>query len=138
MLTCRVFAEIVTTYICITHGYFTRQYALSVSIRLCQFWRTETSWLMQIVRGLCHALCFSRCNAPLYNHMDFLPGGDLFSIIENESSLDQTGVKFYMAKVALGLNDLHQIGYVHRDLKPDNVLIAHNGHTKLVDFKVAA
>ena len=45
-------------------------------------------------------------------------------------------MKFYIAEVVSVLNDLHQMGYVHRDLKPDNMLIAHNGHTELVDFAI--
>jgi len=42
--------------------------------------------------------------------------------------------RFYLAEMAAGLSDLHQLGFVHRDLKPDNVLITRSGHIKLVDF----
>ena len=74
----------------------------------------------------------------LYIVMDFFPGGDLFSIIEKEEGLDETAVKFYLAEIASGLNDLHCLGFVHRDVKPENVLIAGSGHVRLVDFGVAA
>ena len=37
-----------------------------------------------------------------------------------------------------GLHDLHELGFAHRDVKPENVLIAINGHIKLVDFGSAA
>lgn len=74
----------------------------------------------------------------LYIVMDFFPGGDLFSILEKEQDLDEDAVKFYLAEIASGLNDLHQLGFVHRDVKPENVLIAQNGHVRLVDFGVAA
>ena len=74
----------------------------------------------------------------LYIVMDFFPGGDLFGIIEKEEGLDEAGVKFYLAEIASGLNDLHQLGFVHRDVKPENVLIARSGHVRLVDFGVAA
>lgn len=74
----------------------------------------------------------------LYIVMDFFPGGDLFSIIEKEEGLDEAAVRFYLAEVAAGLNDLHRLGFVHRDVKPENVLIARSGHVRLVDFGVAA
>lgn len=46
--------------------------------------------------------------------------------------------RFYLAETAAGLHDLHELGFVHRDVKPENVLIARSGHIKLVDFGSAA
>ena len=43
-----------------------------------------------------------------------------------------------MSEIAAGLDDLHQLGFVHRDVKPENVLISRSGHIKLVDFGSAA
>ena len=45
---------------------------------------------------------------------------------------------FYLAEIAAGLKDLHTLGFVHRDVKPENVIITRTGHTKLVDFGSAA
>ena len=42
--------------------------------------------------------------------------------------------KFYIAELTLALDAIHQIGYVHRDIKPDNMLMDTKGHLKLADF----
>ena len=42
--------------------------------------------------------------------------------------------KFYIAELVLAVDAVHCIGYVHRDVKPDNMLIDCRGHLKLADF----
>lgn len=46
--------------------------------------------------------------------------------------------RFYLSEIIVGLHDLHELGFVHRDVKPENVLISRTGHIKLVDFGSAA
>eukprot|EP00052_Salpingoeca_macrocollata_P025621 m.233530 g.233530 ORF g.233530 m.233530 type:complete len:1276 (-) comp22456_c0_seq10:102-3929(-) len=68
--------------------------------------------------------------------MDFCSGGDLVNLMENYE-LSEAWVRFYVAEVYLALCDLHDMGYCHRDIKPDNVLLDSKGHVKLVDFGAA-
>ncbi|XP_074015942.1 citron Rho-interacting kinase isoform X1 [Numenius arquata] len=75
----------------------------------------------------------------LYLVMEYQPGGDLLSLLNRyEDQLDESMVQFYLAELILAIHSVHQMGYVHRDVKPENVLIDRTGHIKLVDFGSAA
>ena len=70
----------------------------------------------------------------LYLVMEYLIGGDLSSLLQGFTRLDESWAQFYTAEIAVALDYLHSHGIVHRDLKPDNVLIDSKGHIKLTDF----
>ncbi|XP_055833113.1 probable serine/threonine protein kinase IRE4 isoform X2 [Solanum dulcamara] len=70
----------------------------------------------------------------LYLVMEYLNGGDLFSLLKKVGFLEEDVARTYVAELVLALEYLHSLGIVHRDLKPDNILIAQDGHIKLTDF----
>ncbi|KAK6938801.1 Protein kinase domain [Dillenia turbinata] len=70
----------------------------------------------------------------LYLVMEYLNGGDLYSLLRKVGCLEEDVARIYVAELVLALEYLHSLGIVHRDLKPDNILIAHDGHIKLTDF----
>lgn len=75
----------------------------------------------------------------LYLVMDYHPGGDLLSLLDRyDGTFSEDMSRFYMAEVAIAIHALHTMGYVHRDIKPDNILIDRCGHIKLADFGSAA
>merc|ERR1712113_1309184 len=73
----------------------------------------------------------------LYLVMEYCGGGDLMTILMREDILSENQTKFYIAELAVAINAVHELDFVHRDLKPDNILIANNGHVKLSDFGLA-
>lgn len=70
----------------------------------------------------------------LYLVMEYLPGGDLMSLLMRKDILSEEEGQFYMAESVLSVEAVHKLNYVHRDLKPDNILVDIKGHIKLSDF----
>lgn len=66
--------------------------------------------------------------------MEYLPGGDLLSLMIRNGPFDEDLAKFYVAEMTLAINALHTMGYVHRDIKPENICLDRFGHLKLADF----
>lgn len=74
-------------------------------------------------------------NSNLYLIMDYYPGGDLMTLISKfDEQLPEHMARFYIAEMIVAIESLHQLRYVHRDIKPDNILLDRHGHIKLADF----
>ena len=68
---------------------------------------------------------------------EYVGGGDLYKMLTRFQSFPLEWCKIYTAEVALALSHVHDLGYIYRDLKTENVLIATDGHIKLGDFGTA-
>ena len=74
----------------------------------------------------------------IYFVLEYMGGGDLYGHMASlHSPLAQEQVRIAAAEIALAIDQLHQLGYMYRDLKAENVLIASDGHLKLADFGLA-
>ena len=70
----------------------------------------------------------------LYLVMEFLPGGDFMTLLIKKDILTEDEGRFYGAEMVLAIEAVHSMNYIHRDLKPDNILMDKEGHLKLTDF----
>jgi serine/threonine protein kinase len=70
----------------------------------------------------------------LYLVMEYLPGGDLYSVLQNIGSLPEAQAKIYAAQIVSALEFLRSSRVINRDLKPDNILVDSAGRLKLTDF----
>jgi len=73
----------------------------------------------------------------LYLVMEYLPGGDLMNLLIQKDILTEKEAKFYISELILAIESIHNLDCIHRDIKPDNILIDKNGHIKLSDFGLA-
>ena len=70
----------------------------------------------------------------LYFVMDYIPGGDMMSLLIKFGIFEEPLARFYIAELVLAIESVHRMGFIHRDIKPDNILIDKDGHIKLTDF----
>lgn len=92
---------------------------------------TKSPWLTQLLYAF---------QDPVYIYlaMEFIPGGDFRTLLNNSGVLKEEHARFYISEMFLSVNSLHKLGYIHRDLKPENFLIDSIGHVKLTDFGLAS
>ncbi|KAM3272025.1 hypothetical protein ACQJBY_042304 [Aegilops geniculata] len=70
----------------------------------------------------------------LYLVMEYLPGGDMMTLLMRKDTLTEDESSFYVAETILAIESIHKHNYIHRDIKPDNLLLDRTGHLKLSDF----
>ncbi|XP_020584968.1 serine/threonine-protein kinase 38-like [Phalaenopsis equestris] len=78
--------------------------------------------------------CSFQDNEFLYLIMEYLPGGDMMTLLMRKDILTEDEARFYVGEAVLAIESIHKHNYIHRDIKPDNLLLDRNGHLKLSDF----
>ncbi|KAG8930320.1 hypothetical protein FRC02_004362 [Tulasnella sp. 418] len=91
---------------------------------------TKTPWLVRLLYAF-------QDTQHVYLAMEYVPGGDFRTLLNNSGVLKEEHARFYIAEMFTGVNELHKLGYIHRDLKPENFLVDGTGHVKLTDFGLA-
>jgi tRNA A-37 threonylcarbamoyl transferase component Bud32 len=88
---------------------------------------SENSWIVTLYYSF-------QDSTHLYMVMEYLPGGDLMGLLMKKDTFTETETIFYVAEISKAIASVHALGYIHRDLKPDNILLDWNGHIKLIDL----
>uniref|UniRef100_A0A6P7F7B7 Rho-associated protein kinase let-502 n=1 Tax=Diabrotica virgifera virgifera TaxID=50390 RepID=A0A6P7F7B7_DIAVI len=125
----------------VRHKYTRRVYAMKRLSKADLIKRSDSAFFWEERYIMAHArsewivqLHFAFQDAKhLYMVMDYMPGGDIVNLMSNYD-IPETWAKFYTMEVVLALDIIHSMGFVHRDVKPDNMLLDKYGHLKLADF----
>ncbi|KAJ2931136.1 hypothetical protein H1R20_g5909, partial [Candolleomyces eurysporus] len=91
---------------------------------------TKTPWLVSLLYAF-------QDPEHVYLAMEYVPGGDFRTLLNNSGVLKEEHARFYISEMFAAVNELHKLGYIHRDLKPENFLVDGTGHVKLTDFGLA-
>ena len=83
--------------------------------------------------------CAMETGSKVYFLMETCDGGELYALLnaQPDGRLRESHVIFYVSEVLVALQYIHLMGFVYRDLKPENVLIHSSGHIKLTDFDLS-
>lgn len=73
---------------------------------------TKTSWLVRLLYAFQDA-------QHVYLAMEYVPGGDFRTLLNNSGVLKEEHARFYISEMFVAVNELHKLGYIHRDLKPE-------------------
>lgn len=90
----------------------------------------KSQWIIQLTASFQDA-------HNLYLVMDYMIGGDFLSFLVRKDILSEEATKWYIAEMILCVEESHRLGWIHRDVKPDNFLISASGHLKISDFGLA-
>jgi serum/glucocorticoid-regulated kinase 2 len=100
--------------------------------------KTEQKILTHVNHPFLVGLDFAfQTESRLYFVMEFMKGGELYTLLRRHKRLSEAQAKFYAACVTMGLGHLHNSNFIYRDLKLENILLDDSGYAKLIDFGLA-
>mmetsp|Transcript_24701 Transcript_24701/g.30836 ORF Transcript_24701/g.30836 Transcript_24701/m.30836 type:complete len:134 (+) Transcript_24701:640-1041(+) len=76
-------------------------------------------------------------NTHVYLTFEYVQGGEIFRLLRRENLFPNDVALFYITEIVLALEYLHKQKIAYRDLKPENLLVAADGHMKITDFGFA-
>lgn len=88
-------------------------------------------------KNICRMFDLNEHEGSQYISMEYVPGEDLKSLIKRVGYLPSGKVISIGKQICQGLSEAHTLGVIHRDLKPQNIMIDKNGNAKIMDFGIA-
>jgi serine/threonine protein kinase/tetratricopeptide (TPR) repeat protein len=111
---------------------------IAADIRTIERFRNELKTARQIShKNVCRMYHFGKDEGAFYITMEYVRGEDLKSMIRMMSRLSPGQTVSIAKQVCEGLAEAHRLGVIHRDLKPQNIMIDRDGNVKIMDFGIA-
>ena len=96
--------------------------------------RHRQTWSVTL---LCHCLDVSRAGEAPYLVMEYVEGETLQQVLDRDGAVPFGTAAEYVAQAAAGLQHAHEKGFVHRDIKPGNLIRDRSGTVKILDMGLA-
>jgi len=107
-------------------------------MKTIQRFRNELKYARKIAhKNVCRMYDFNEEQEAPYITMEYVAGEDLKSFIERSGKLTEEKAIVIAKDVCEGLAEAHRLGVVHRDLKPQNIMIDKDGNARIMDFGIA-
>ncbi|HOW85020.1 MAG TPA: serine/threonine-protein kinase [Candidatus Aminicenantes bacterium] len=111
---------------------------IASDLEVIERFRNEIKLARQVAhRHVCRMYDIGEEWLTIYISMEYVPGEDLKSFIRRSGHLTEAKAVWLARQIAEGLAEAHRLGVVHRDLKPQNVMIDKDGNAKIMDFGIA-
>jgi len=88
-------------------------------------------------RNVCRMFDLGKAEGTTFITMEFVPGEDLKKFIRKTGQLGAGRTVSIAKQVCEGLAEAHHLGVVHRDLKPQNIMVDEDGNARIMDFGIA-
>jgi serine/threonine protein kinase/Tfp pilus assembly protein PilF len=88
-------------------------------------------------KNICGMFDLGKAEGTTFITMEFVPGEDLKKFIRKSGQLGAGRAVSIAKQVCEGLEEAHRLGVVHRDLKPQNIMVDEDGNARIMDFGIA-
>ncbi len=111
---------------------------IASDVEVIDRFRNEIKLARQVAhRHVCRMYDLDEEWLSIYISMEYVPGEDLKSFIRRSGHLNEAKALALARQICEGLSEAHRLGVVHRDLKPQNIMIDREGNAKIMDFGIA-
>ncbi len=111
---------------------------IASDIEVIERFRNEIKLARQVShRHVCRMYDIGEEWLSIYISMEYVPGEDLKSFIRRSGHINEAKALDLARQILEGLVEAHRLGVIHRDLKPQNIMIDRDGNAKIMDFGIA-
>jgi serine/threonine protein kinase len=111
---------------------------IASDLEVIERFRNEIKLARQVAhRYVCRMYDLDEEWLSIYISMEYVPGEDLKSFIRRSGHLNEAKALALARQIGEGLSEAHRLGVIHRDLKPQNIMIDRDGNSKIMDFGIA-